>query len=115
MTSVGRIESLWRYPVKSMRGEELREAFLGFSGVYGDRTHAFCSSARPAGFPWLTARQQEAMLLFRAEYRYRDRTLRPVNLAEAETLGSGVTPVYADWSDLALDVETPAGERFAIV
>ena len=34
MRVVGKIESLWRYPVKSMRGEELQEAFVGFPGVY---------------------------------------------------------------------------------
>ncbi len=43
MAVVGRVESLWRYPVKSMRGEELPEAFLGFAGVYGDRVYAFRS------------------------------------------------------------------------
>jgi hypothetical protein len=32
MSVVGPVESVWRYPVKSMRGEELREAFLGFAG-----------------------------------------------------------------------------------
>jgi hypothetical protein len=51
MTTVGQVESLWRYPVKSMRGEELAEAFIGFAGVYGDRLFAFKSSGRPAGFP----------------------------------------------------------------
>ena len=30
MEVVGKIESLWRYPVKSMRGEELQEALWGF-------------------------------------------------------------------------------------
>ena len=30
MSIVGQVESLWRYPVKSMRGEELEEAFVGF-------------------------------------------------------------------------------------
>jgi uncharacterized protein YcbX len=47
MSAVGKVDSLWRYPVKSMRGEELEEAFLGFSGVYGDRLFAFRSSASP--------------------------------------------------------------------
>ena len=38
MTVVGRIESLWRYPVKSMRGEQLQAAFAGFPGrVRGPR------------------------------------------------------------------------------
>ena len=32
MSIVGMVDSLWRYPVKSMRGEELEEAFVGFSG-----------------------------------------------------------------------------------
>ncbi len=40
MTVIGQIESVWRYPAKSMRGEMLPEIFVGFSGVYGDRL--FC-------------------------------------------------------------------------
>jgi uncharacterized protein len=114
MKAVGKIESLWRYPVKSMRGEELQEAFVGFPGVYGDRLHAFRSSAAPKGFPWLTGREQEAMLLYCPRYRYPERSMKPGNLAEAEAMGSGLTPVYGDSSDLMLDVETPAGEWLAI-
>src|ERR1700681_1047692 len=114
MELIGTVESLWRYPVKSMRGEELQEAFVGFPGVYGDRLYAFRSSATPKGFPYLTGREQEAMLLYRPRYRHPERTTKPVNLAEAEAIGSGLTPVYADLSDLMVDVETPAGERLAI-
>jgi len=29
MKLIGRVESLWRYPVKSMREAELQEAFVG--------------------------------------------------------------------------------------
>jgi hypothetical protein len=114
MTVVGNIESLWRYPVKSMRGEELQEAFIGFPGIYGDRLYAFRSSAAQKGFPWLTAREQEAMLLYRPKYRYPERATKPGNLAEAEAIGSGLTPVYGDVSDLMVDVETPAGECLSI-
>lgn len=114
MKVVGKIESLWRYPVKSMRGEELQEAFVGFPGVYGDRLHAFWSSAAPKGFPWLTGREQETMVLYRPRYRHPERAMKPGNLAEAEAIGSGLTPLYGDSSDLMLDVETPAGERLAI-
>jgi len=114
MKVVGKIESLWRYPVKSMRGEELQEAFVGFPGVYGDRVYAFRSSASPQGFPWLTAREQEAMLLYRPRYRYPERTTKPGNLGAAEAIGSGLTPVYGELSDLMVDVETPGGEWVAI-
>ena len=51
MSTIGTVESLWRYPVKSMRGEELPELFAGYAGVYGDRLFAFESSASPRGFP----------------------------------------------------------------
>jgi uncharacterized protein YcbX len=114
MNVVGKIESLWRYPVKSMRGEELQEAFAGFPGVYGDRLYAFRSSAAPKGFPYLTGREKEAMLLYRPRYRHPERAAKPSNLAEAEAIEPGLTPVYADRSDLMVEVETPAGERLAI-
>jgi uncharacterized protein len=111
---LGRVESLWRFPVKSMRGEEMPEAFVGFSGIYGDRLYAFRSSAAPKGFPYLTGREQQAMLRFRPMYRHPERMTKPTNLAEAEALAPGVTPIYAEPSDQAVDVETPAGERLAI-
>ena len=56
MTTIGTVESVWRYPVKSMSGEALAEAFMGFSGFYGDRCFAFHNSAASKGFPYLTAR-----------------------------------------------------------
>src|SRR6266542_3709427 len=114
MAIIGKVESLWRYPVKSLRGEQLSEAFVGFAGVYGDRLYAFRSSAAPKGFPYLTGREQEAMLLYRPIFRYPERMTKPVNLEEAEALGPGLTPVYADVADRMVDVETPAGERLPI-
>lgn len=114
MTTIGKVDSLWRYPVKSMRGEELDEAFLGFSGVYGDRFFAMTSSASPKGFPYLTAREQREMLRYRPRFRSADKAARPINLAEAEKLAPGVTPVYASPAELMVDVETPLGEVLAI-
>ncbi len=111
---LGTVESLWRYPVKSMRGERLSEAFAGFAGVYGDRLYAFRSTGSPAGFPFLTAREQEHMLLYQPGFRQADRMLRPPNLAEAEALAPGVTPVYPADSEAAVDVMAPDGEMFSI-
>src|SRR6266516_3139770 len=108
MSIVGKVDSLWRYPVKSMRGEELDQAFAGYSGIYGDRLFAFRSSASPKGFPYLTAREQRRLLQYRPHFRYPDKAARPVNLTEAESMGAN--PVSADSSELTLDVETPAGK-----
>ena len=110
MSIVGKVESLWRYPVKSMRGEELAEAFIGFAGVYGDRLFAFKSSARPAGFPYLTGREQEEMLLYRPRFRHPDKAAAPPNLAAAEPTTSGLSPLSAVRAELAVEVETPTGE-----
>jgi uncharacterized protein YcbX len=91
-SNIGKVDSLWRYPVKSMRGEELDEAFVGFSGIYGDRLFAFRSSASPKGFPYLTAREQRKLLRHRPRFRYPDKAARPINLAEAESLAPGLNP-----------------------
>jgi len=112
MSIVGKVDSLWRYPVKSMRGEELDQAFAGYSGIYGDRLFAFRSSASPKGFPYLTAREQRRLLQYRPHFRYPDKAARPVNLTEAESMGAN--PVSADPSELTLDVETPAGKTLGI-
>jgi MOSC domain-containing protein len=112
MSIVGKIDSLWRYPVKSMRGQELDEAFVGFSGIYGDRLFAFESSASPKGFPYLTAREQQRLLQYRPHFRHPDKAARPVNLTEAEKMGAN--PISADFAELMVDVETPDGKTLAV-
>jgi uncharacterized protein len=112
MSVVGTVESLWRYPVKSMRGEELEEAFAGYPGVYGDRLFAFKSWASPKGFPYFTAREQRRLLQYRPRFRYPDKAARPVNLTEADKMGAG--PLSADISELMVDIETPEGKTLAI-
>jgi uncharacterized protein YcbX len=112
MSVIGKVDSLWRYPVKSMRGEELDEAFAGFSGIYGDRLFAFRSSASPNGFPYFTAREQKRLLQYRPHFRHPDKAARPINLTEAESMGAN--PVWADPSQLMVNVETPDGRTLAI-
>jgi MOSC domain-containing protein len=114
MSVVGSIESVWRYPVKSMRGEESPEIFAGFAGVWGDRLFAFKSSATPVGFPYLTGREAHEMLLYRPRFRHPEKAAKPANLAEAEELSPILNPVAADPGDLTLDVETPSGAVLAI-
>jgi uncharacterized protein YcbX len=115
MTAVGRVESFWRYPVKSMAGEEIEEAFVGYAGVFGDRCCAFLNAAAPAGFPYLTGRNKGQMLQFRPRFRDAALATRPINQTAAEQLGPGLTPLYpAPLESLAIDVQAPTGEVFAI-
>jgi uncharacterized protein YcbX len=114
MTTIGTVESLWRYPVKSMRGAEMPELFMGFSGIYGDRCYAFKNSAARKGFPYLNANVQQQMLRYRPQFRYPERASKPPNLAEAAGIAPGVTPANGDAEDMALDVVTPSGETLSV-
>ena len=61
---VGRIEAIFRYPVKSMRGEALDAATVGWHGLEGDRRFAFRRLDDRGGFPWLTASKLPDLILF---------------------------------------------------
>jgi uncharacterized protein YcbX len=60
---IGTVARLFRYPVKSMRGEELTETPVGLQGLPGDRRYAFVQAASRSVFPWLTGRQLATLLL----------------------------------------------------
>jgi hypothetical protein len=114
MSVIGRVESVWRYPVKSMRGGVLPEIFAGFSGVYGDRLFAFKSSVAPAGFPYFTGRERHEMLLYRPRFRDPDKAAKPPYFSEAMAFSPLLNPIAADAAGLVLDVETPTGEVLAM-
>jgi len=61
---IGQVEAIFRYPVKSMGGERLEVANLGWHGLDGDRRMAFRRIDDRSGFPWLTATKLPELLLF---------------------------------------------------
>lgn len=62
---IGHIVSIFRYPVKSMAGTELKSAKLGFHGIEGDRRFAFHRVTEKGGFPWLSASLLPELILFK--------------------------------------------------
>jgi hypothetical protein len=103
VTRVGQIHEIWRFPVKSIAGESLTEAFLGVPGVLGDRLYAIHDSGAPRDFPYLTARVRKEMLLYRPLFRHAPRPSGPA----ATYLGAG--------RDLPIvDVKTPQGDVMEI-
>ena len=111
---VGTVESLWRYPVKSMRGEELPELFVGIRRRL--RRPGLCfPQHRPAekDCPTSPPASSAACLLFDRVFVIRKKPPRhPISRTPKSSVG--VTPVYADRMDLTLDVDTPAGRTLAI-
>jgi len=64
LIEIGHVEAIFRYPVKSMGGERLDAANLGWHGLDGDRRLAFRRIDDRSGFPWLSASNLPDLLLF---------------------------------------------------
>jgi len=61
---IGEVEAIFRYPVKSMRGESLASATLGWHGLEGDRRLAFRRTGERGAFPWLSAGRLPDLVAF---------------------------------------------------
>jgi uncharacterized protein len=89
VVEIGHVEAIFRYPVKSMGGESLKAANLGWHGVEGDRRFGFRRTQDRGGFPWLTASKLPELVLF--------------------------TPERCDDGDLPTHVRTPDGKEMPIL
>jgi uncharacterized protein len=69
LVEIGRVEAIFRYPVKSMRGETLDAANLGWHGLDGDRRLALRRLDDRSDFPWLTASRLPDLLRFTPQRR----------------------------------------------
>jgi uncharacterized protein YcbX len=59
---VGRVASLFRYPVKAMAAEPVESVEVSWQGLGGDRRWAFVRSGQARnGFPWFTLRQHPGL------------------------------------------------------
>jgi len=95
---IGHVEAIFRYPVKSMAGERLESAELGWHGLDGDRRLAFRRMDDRGGFPWLTAGKLPDLVLF-APQRREDGADLPTHV---RTPDGEEMPVFGD--DLAVEV-----------
>ena len=99
---IGYVEAIFRYPVKSMGGERLEAAKLGWHGLDGDRRLAFRRMDDRSGFPWLTASKLPDLLLF-APRRREDGADLPTHI---RTPGGEEMPVFGE------DLATEVGRRY---
>ena len=106
MTVVGRVAALWRYPVKSMAGEELDGVEVSWHGLAGDRRWAFIRAGRVHnGFPWLTIRERPEMARYRPRFAEPDRPNASMTLVRTPSGGE------LDVADPALAAELGPGVR----
>jgi len=112
---VGEVEALFRYPVKSMGGEALQEAELGWHGLDGDRRLGLRRMADRSGFPWLTATKLPELILF-APVRTDDESL-PTTRCLALSAGGSVYDgdvTVLDGGALRLDVTGYEGDQVVL-
>src|SRR5205807_5492588 len=92
MIEIGHVEALFRYPVKSMGGERLEVAELGWHGLDGDRRLALRRIADRSGFPWLSAGKLPDLVLF-APHREHDQGDLPTHIRTPDGLQM---PVFSE-------------------
>lgn len=107
MTQIGTIRHIARYPVKSMRGEALGEANIGFQGIPGDRAYTFVQEGLVNMFPFLTGRECPDMMRYQPEWEVdaaapRSRPALMVRTPEGRRL-----PIESE--ELRADLERRAG------
>ena len=103
LEEIGRIEAIFRYPIKSMRGEALETGRLGWHGLDGDRRLALQRLDDPSGFPWLTASSLPELVVFTPECRDGD---LPTHV---RTPDGSEMPAFGD--ELAMDITRRCGKR----
>jgi uncharacterized protein YcbX len=107
---IGTIESIWRYPVKGMRGEEVPHIYTAFTGLMGDRIYGVVAADGDPGHPWHTGRDQEEFVLYKASYESGEDLLLPKNLDSSYSEWEpGIDPIYPDADVFKVSVETPEG------
>jgi len=104
LIGIGHVEAIFRYPVKSMAGERLEAANLGWHGLDGDRRFAFRRINDRSGMPWLTASRLPDLLLFtpHSENGVTGELLTHVRTPDGEDM-----PIFGD--DLAAEVRRRYG------
>jgi uncharacterized protein YcbX len=114
MEQVGKLEAIYRYPVKSMAGEKVTQSFVGYGGLMGDRAFAFVRKKGPKGFPWHTGREQEDMVLFRPRFRDSAAMTEPADIEASFGMAPGVNPVFPLPEAFDVEVMTPEKQIYPI-
>lgn len=91
LRQVGVVQAIYRYPVKSMRGEALTESPVEWPGLPDDRRYAFVRGDNLSTFPYLTGREVPELLRYKPFFSQTGPSKKP-----------------------ALMVRTPEGTEFAV-
>jgi uncharacterized protein len=100
--SIGTVVAMWRYPVKSMQGEELSTSLVDERGLLGDRGYALVHAEDGKVASAKNPRKWPHLFEFRAGY------------AEAPVSGRPLPPVRITLPDGSVRTSGPAGTDAAL-
>jgi uncharacterized protein len=86
-TAIGKVVSLWRYPVKSMLGEELNSSHVTDRGLVGDRAYALVDDETGKVASAKNPRKWEKLFDFRSSF------------IDIPQVSEGITPVRVTLPD----------------
>lgn len=112
-TDVGSVVSLWRYPVKSMMGEELGASEVSERGLFGDRSYAMIDPSTGKVASAKNPRKWPNLFDFRAAYTEAPRPgekVSPVRIAIPDG-----TIVSSDQSDIDQTLSAALGREATLV
>ena len=108
---VGAVKALNRFPVKSMRGEQIEEASVYWYGFDGDRRYAFVRGDIVSSFPWLTGRNVPEMVQYAPSFvNPKDANHSPV---EVKTPNGRILPITSP--DLKAELATAYGNEVNLI
>jgi uncharacterized protein YcbX len=104
MDLVGTVAQVWRYPVKSMQGEQVERLELGLGGAAGDRTLAVVD---PAARKVLSAKRHAPLLEASARVEGGDVVVTLPDGSEHAAGDPGVHAALSAWLDREVRLEAP--------
>lgn len=108
MRTLGIVQELRRYPVKSMAAESLQSVDVGWHGLAGDRRWAFVRPGMErSSFPWLTIREKPDLWQHEAYF------VDPADVESAKTMVR--TPDGGEWEVADPELARRLGEGVRVM
>jgi uncharacterized protein YcbX len=101
-------------PSRAWPVKRLARAFVGFSGLMGERAYAFEMEQGLRGFPWLTGREQADLVVYRPQFVEEAATRLPADVETSLHMAPGLFTAYPEAKAFALCVTSPAGQTYAV-
>lgn len=108
MKAAGTVGQLWRYPVKSLQGEQVDELHIGPGGATGDRTLAIVD---PAARKVLSAKRYAVLLMASARLEGDDVIIALPDGSEHEAGDPKIHATLSAWLDMDVRLEPPPADE----